>query len=78
VSRSFDLQDVANVKALIAEPTPDVIIHAGSIGSVDFADKNREVSHQTNVEGTQNISDAAKEIGARGLRNGKRAVQHET
>jgi len=63
--RPFDLTSPESVKALIAESAPDVIIHAGSIGSVDFADKNREVSHQTNVEGTQNILDAAKSTGAR-------------
>lgn len=63
--RPLDLKNETDVKALIADCAPDVIIHAGSIGSVDFADKNREISHQTNVEGTQSILDAAKDIGAR-------------
>ncbi len=63
--REVDLKDQDNVKALIADCAPDVIIHAGSIGSVDFADKNRELSHKINVQGTQAILTAAKAIGAK-------------
>lgn len=63
--RELDLKDGADVTALIEEFSPDFIIHSGSIGSVDFADKNRELSHQINVQGTQNILDAAKGVGAK-------------
>jgi len=63
--REVDLKDHDDVTALIADCAPDVIIHAGSIGSVDFADKNRELSHQINVQGTQAILTAAKAIDAK-------------
>lgn len=63
--RKVDLKNQEGVQKLIADSAPDVIIHAGSIGSVDFADKNRETSHQINVQGTQAILDAAKAIGAK-------------
>ena len=61
----LDLTDAAGTRAIIADFKPDVVLHAGSIGSVDFAEKNRELSHRTNVEGTRNIAQAAGEIGAR-------------
>ena len=60
-----NLKDHDAVKTLVADSAPDVIIHAGSIGSVDFADKNRDLSHQINVQGTQAILTAAKAIEAK-------------
>ena len=40
---------------------PDVIIHTASIGNVDFCEKNKDISWSTNINGTKNIIEAAKE-----------------
>lgn len=61
----LDLTDADAVRSTIEGFVPDVIIHAGSIGSVDFAEKNREISHAVNVGATQTVCDAAKDCGAK-------------
>ena len=60
----LDLTDGPAVTALIADCAPDVVIHAGSIGSVDFAENNREFSYKVNVEGSRKVAEAAKASGA--------------
>jgi dTDP-4-dehydrorhamnose reductase len=40
---------------------PDVIIHTAAIGNVDFCEKNKDISWATNVDGTKNIIEAARE-----------------
>ncbi len=63
--KQVDLTDARALSALISEFNPDVIIHAGSIGSVDFAEKNREISHAVNVGATRTVNEAAKDCGAK-------------
>lgn len=48
------------VLKLIEKVRPDIIIHTAAIGSVDFCEKNKDMSWVTNVEGTKNIIEAAK------------------
>jgi len=40
---------------------PDVIIHTAAIGNVDFCEKNKDISWATNVDGTKNVIEAARE-----------------
>ena len=44
---------------------PAYIIHCASIGSPDYADKNREHTWNVNVKGTSNIVDVCNASGAR-------------
>lgn len=53
------------VLKLIEMIKPDVIIHTAAIGSVDFCEKNKDISWVANVEGTKNIIEAAKECNSR-------------
>ena len=43
---------------------PDVIIHTAAIGNVDFCEKNKDISWATNVDGTKNIIEAARDCGS--------------
>jgi len=59
----FELNITNRDKVLkcIKKIKPDVIIHTAAIGSVDFCEKNKDISWATNVDGTKNIIEAAKE-----------------
>lgn len=61
--------DITNREAVLAtfeSVKPDVILHAAAYTKVDLAeDDGREVNWQVNVNGTKNVADAAKKIGAK-------------
>jgi dTDP-4-dehydrorhamnose reductase len=50
-----DVSDRPQMEAVFAWARPDVVIHAAAIGSVDFAEKNREETRRVNVGGTENV-----------------------
>ncbi len=59
-----DLADEDALKSLIDTIQPDAIVHAGTIGSVDFAEKNREISYRINVDATRIVAESAERLGA--------------
>lgn len=64
--------DITNREAVLSateEIKPDVIIHCAAWTAVDAAEdeENRAKVHAINVDGTQNIADAAKSVGAKML-----------
>jgi len=63
----FELNITNKDKVLkcIRKIKPDVIIHTAAIGSVDFCEKNKDISWVTNVDGTKNIIEAAKECNSK-------------
>jgi len=61
----LDLKDREAATRLIGEFNPDEIIHCGSIGNVDYCDKNREDAFETNVTATQTVLDGGIKTGAR-------------
>lgn len=44
---------------------PNIIIHAASIGNVDYCETHIGEARRVNVEGTRNIIDAAERVGAK-------------
>lgn len=44
---------------------PDVVVHAASIGSVDFAENNKDEAYLVNVGGAKNIIEASKRAGSK-------------
>jgi len=44
---------------------PEIVIHTASIGSPDFAEKNKELTWSVNVVGTKNICAFCEEFGAK-------------
>lgn len=58
-----DISD-KEVVGKIEDENPDVIIHAAALTDLDGAENNPEDAKQVNVEGTQNIVEAAEETSA--------------
>lgn len=66
---SLDITDKEAVKRIIAEVTPDAIIHCAAWTNVDGAEapEKKCIVHRINAEGTQNIADATKAVDAKML-----------
>lgn len=50
---------------IIKKINPDIILHAASIGNVDFCETHKKEAWRTNVFGTRNIIEAAKSVNAK-------------
>ena len=63
----LDITDKNAVMAAIKEIGPDVIVHCAAWTNVDGAEDpaNKPLVHKINVEGTQNMADAAKAVDAK-------------
>lgn len=64
-SERVDITKKKEIIKFIDEVTPDIIIHAASIGSVDYCEKNKKEAWITNVGGTRNIINGAKKTGTK-------------
>lgn len=51
-----DVTDNRQMEAVFKWAMPDVVIHTAAIGSVDFAEKNREETRKVNLEGTKIVA----------------------
>lgn len=58
----LDVIDSLAVSRLLAQKNPDVIFHLAGITSVAFSIKQPELTHQVNVEGTQNFLNALRDL----------------
>jgi dTDP-4-dehydrorhamnose reductase len=59
--RAADVTDRLQMQAVFKWTRPDVVIHTAAIGSVDFAEKNRDQTRAINVDGTQVVADLCRE-----------------
>jgi len=55
--RAADVTDRTQMQAIFEWAKPDVVIHTAAIGSVDFAEKNREQTRKVNVGGTEVVTE---------------------
>ena len=55
--RAADVTDRTQMQSVFEWAMPDVVIHTAAIGSVDFAEKNREETRKVNVDGTEVITE---------------------
>lgn len=60
----LDFTDVLETTNILASYAPSHIIHAGAISKPDDCEMNKELAYKINVDGTQNLLDAAKNIKA--------------
>ncbi len=51
-----DVTDQKQIQAIFEWAKPDVVIHTAAIGSVDFAERNRELTRKVNVGGTEVVA----------------------
>lgn len=61
----LDITDDKQVKYIISNTRPQVIIHCGGIAAVDYAELYWQETRISNVVGTRNIIDAAKMVNAK-------------
>lgn len=61
----LDITDQEQVKKLISNYGPDVVIHCGAYTAVDKAEDDRELCYSVNVLGTRYIAKACKDIEAK-------------
>jgi len=55
--RAVDVTDRKQMQSVFEWAMPDVVIHTAAIGSVDFAEKNREETRKVNVGGTEVVAE---------------------
>lgn len=60
-----DITKNKSISDFIKKVNPDIIIHAASLGNVDYCERNPEEAYKVNIEGTQNIIKAAKGVNAK-------------
>ena len=63
--RPLDITDEKSVLKLIEEIKPDVIYHCAAWTNVDGAEDNYDLCYDVNVNGTKNLAQAAKKVGAK-------------
>jgi dTDP-4-dehydrorhamnose reductase len=61
----LDLTKRQNVRKIIDEYEPEVIIHTAAVTDVDLCEKERGLAWQVNVGAVENLSYAAKLVGAK-------------
>jgi len=60
----FDLMDEKSISELVRKVGPEVIIHSAALTDVDRCEREPELAHKMNVEGTRAIATAAEKAGS--------------
>jgi dTDP-4-dehydrorhamnose reductase len=60
-----DLANQAEIRAVVSEHNPDVLINAAAYTRVDAAESERDAAYQANAEGPRALAEAVKEIHGR-------------
>jgi dTDP-4-dehydrorhamnose reductase len=61
----LDITDAAAVDRVLSEHRPDVVIHTAAMTNVDGCETHRDEAWAINVDGTQHVARACREVGAR-------------
>jgi len=59
-----DTTNASAIRDLFVKLEPEVVIHAAAIADPDFCEDDPALAFSVNVEGTRNVVEAAREIGA--------------
>jgi dTDP-4-dehydrorhamnose reductase len=59
-----DITDAVKVCAVLAKWRADAVVHAAAIPDLDTCEAEPELANRVNVEGTRNVVEAAREVGA--------------
>ena len=62
---SLDITNSASVRDLFGRLRPQAVVHTAAFTAVDACETQRELSWRVNVEGTANVAEACRGIGAR-------------
>ena len=63
--KEFDITDYEAVHKFITSYMPNAVVHCSAYTAVDKAEDERELCHQVNVVGTENIAKICKKIDAK-------------
>jgi dTDP-4-dehydrorhamnose reductase len=61
----LDISDRDSVLKRVEDIRPEVIVHAGGMTSPTVCEREPDMAHRVNVEGTAHLVEAAKNVGAR-------------
>lgn len=61
---SMDITDRDDVNRVMNEYQPDAVIHTAAMTQVDACEEEKEKCDRINVEGTEKVFDASKQVGA--------------
>jgi len=61
----LDIRDQQRVISMFERIRPDLVIHTAALANVDYCEDHAEEAWLTNVGGTENVSLASKEVGAK-------------
>ena len=61
----MDVTDAKEVIEVISREKPSAVIHAAAITKVDWCEDHKEETFRVNVDGTRNVSEACKDVGAK-------------
>ena len=64
-SYRLDIQQPDEVRAVIEQVEPEVIIHTSAMTNADLCETHRSLAHSLNVDGTRNVAECAEEVGAK-------------
>ncbi len=63
IARIMDIRDINRLRKLLADYKPDVLFHAAALKHVPFVEDNPLEGIKTNLLGTRNVADAARDFG---------------
>lgn len=64
-SKDLDIRNEENVKEIVKNNKPDIIIHCAAYTAVDKSEEEKEICWDVNVNGTKYLVDSAKSIDAK-------------
>jgi dTDP-4-dehydrorhamnose reductase len=63
----LDITNRQSVAQLFNDLLPNLVIHSAAVSAPDTCETDKELCNHVNIEGTQNVADACKAIGAKML-----------
>lgn len=73
-SFKLDITDRKEVLSFIHNVKPHIVVHAASIGNVDYCEAHKEEAYKINVEGTRNVLNASLRVGAKFIFTSSNAI----
>ncbi|HHW69192.1 MAG TPA: dTDP-4-dehydrorhamnose reductase [Tenericutes bacterium] len=61
----MDITDIDQVENVVLASSPDIIFHCAAWTNVDLAEEKEDLVYKVNVEGTKNLVEMAREVGAK-------------